>query len=169
MRQPSTTTRRRTLRDRLREEDGYAGTAIAYPAVIVLCLALFQFGLFYVASNTAQAAAETAYQQARAYRATPADGVAAGRELLGPGALLRDGNVTITGTKMLLGFSESVTVFGKIIDLNPKSPSDNVRPGLSGRDGGDSRRVLKPHLDVPCGPRPLAGSIAVRACATKPT
>ncbi|WP_244480968.1 hypothetical protein [Methylobacterium sp. Leaf102] len=50
-----------------------------------------------------------------------------------------------------------------------KSPSDNVRPGLSGRDGGDSRRVLKPHLDVPCGPRPLAGSIAVRACATKPT
>ncbi|WP_156398907.1 hypothetical protein [Methylobacterium sp. Leaf469] len=32
----------------------------------------------------------------------------------------KDGNVTITGTKMLLGFSESVTVFGKVIDLNPK-------------------------------------------------
>ncbi|MCJ2104374.1 response regulator, partial [Methylobacterium sp. E-041] len=47
-----------------------------------------------------------------------------------------------------------------------KSPSDNIRQGLSGRDGGDSRRVLKPDLDVPCGPRPLAGSIAVRACAT---
>lgn len=50
-----------------------------------------------------------------------------------------------------------------------QSPSDNVRPGLSGRDGGDSRRVLKPDLDVPCGPRPLAGSITVRACDTKPT
>ncbi|MCP1557015.1 UNVERIFIED_ORG: hypothetical protein M2438_001089 [Methylobacterium sp. SuP10 SLI 274] len=50
-----------------------------------------------------------------------------------------------------------------------KSPSDNVRQGLSGRNGGDSRRVLKPHLDVPCGPRPLAGSITVRAFDTKPT
>ncbi|AWN47627.1 type VI secretion system tip protein VgrG [Methylobacterium terrae] len=32
----------------------------------------------------------------------------------------KDGNVTITGTKMLLGFSDSVTAFGKVIDLNPK-------------------------------------------------
>ncbi|WP_244533746.1 type VI secretion system tip protein TssI/VgrG [Methylobacterium aquaticum] len=32
----------------------------------------------------------------------------------------KDGNVTITGTKMLLGFSESVTAFGKVIGLNPK-------------------------------------------------
>ncbi|AMB47101.1 hypothetical protein Y590_19350 [Methylobacterium sp. AMS5] len=53
--------------------------------------------------------------------------------------------------------------------LKPESPSDNVRQGLSGRNGGDSRRVLKPHLDVPCGPRPLAGSITVRAFDTKPT
>ncbi len=32
----------------------------------------------------------------------------------------KDGNVTITGPRMLLGFSESVTAFGKVIDLNPK-------------------------------------------------
>ncbi|WP_208605567.1 hypothetical protein, partial [Methylobacterium tarhaniae] len=32
----------------------------------------------------------------------------------------KDGNVTITGTKMLLGFSDSVTAFSKVIDLNPK-------------------------------------------------
>ncbi len=32
--------------------------------------------------------------------------------------------------------------------------------GLSGRGEADSKRVLKPDLDVPCGPRPLGGSIA---------
>jgi hypothetical protein len=66
--------------------------------------------------------------------------------------------------------SEGGTTVGTdFFSEDPKSPSDNIRQGLSGRDGGDSRRVLKPDLDVPCGPRPLAGSIAVRACATKPT
>ena len=50
-----------------------------------------------------------------------------------------------------------------------QSPSDHVRPGLSGRDGGDSRRVLKPDPGVPGGPRPRAGSIAARAGAAKQT
>ena len=31
----------------------------------------------------------------------------------------KEGNVTITGTKKLVGFSDSVTMFGKVIDLNP--------------------------------------------------
>ena len=51
----------------------------------------------------------------------------------------------------------------------PQSPSDNGLRVLSGRDGSDSRRVLKPDLDAPCGPRPPAGRIAVGACDTKPT
>lgn len=128
MRQPNTTTRRRTLRDRVREEDGYAGTAIAYPAVIVFCLALFQFGLFYVASNTAQAAAETAYQQARAYQATPTDGVVAGQELLGPGALLRDGNVTITRSTT----TATVTVTGNPVTILPGLPIPPIVRTLTG-------------------------------------
>lgn len=128
MRQLSTTTRRRILRDRVREEDGYAGTAIAYPAVIVFCLALFQFGLFYVASNTAQAAAETAYQQARAYQATPAEGVAAGRELLGSGALLRDGNVTITRTAT----TTTVAVTGDAVTILPGLPIPPIVKTLTG-------------------------------------
>jgi len=46
-----------------------------------------------------------------------------------------------------------------------KSPSEK---GLSGRDRDDSRRVLKPDLEAPCGPRPPDGSIAARVSATKP-
>lgn len=33
-----------------------------------------------------------------------------------------------------------------------KSPSHYARQGLSGRDGSDSRKVLKAALDVPCVP-----------------
>ena len=128
MPQVSTTTGRPRLRDRLREENGYAGTAIAYPAVIVFCLALFQFGLYYVASNTAQAAAETAYQQARAYQSTPADGVAAGQELLGPGSLLHNSDVTITRTPT----TATVTVTGDAVTILPGLPVPQVVKTLTG-------------------------------------
>ena len=37
-----------------------------------------------------------------------------------------------------------------------------------GPNGNNSKGVLKPDLDLPCGPRPPGGSIAVRACAMKP-
>ena len=128
MPQVNTTTDRRRVRDRLREEDGYAGTAIAYPAVIVFCLALFQFGLYYVASNTAQAAAETAYQQARAYQSTPADGIAAGQGLLGRGSLLHNGDVTITRTAT----TATVTVTGDAVTILPGLPVPRVVKTLTG-------------------------------------
>ena len=41
------------------------------------------------------------------------------------------------------------------------------KAGLSGPDGDDSRRVLKPDLKAPCGPRPPGGSIAAWAFAMK--
>ena len=54
----------------------------------------------------------------------------------------------------------------------PESLSEKGRGandyGLSGRDRDDSRRVLKPDLEVPCGPQPPGGSIAVPACDMKP-
>lgn len=118
----------RRLRDRLREEDGYAGTAIAYPAVIVFCLALFQFGLYYVASNTAEAAAGTAYQQARAYQSTPAAGIAAGEGLLGTGSLLHDGDVTVTRDATTV----TVTVTGDAVTILPGLPVPQVVKTLTG-------------------------------------
>ncbi len=39
--------------------------------------------------------------------------------------------------------------------------------GLSGRSEADSKRVLKPDLDAPYGPRPLGGSIAAMGCVMK--
>src|SRR5215207_1004506 len=41
--------------------------------------------------------------------------------------------------------------------------------GLIGRAGSASRRVLKPDLEVPCGPRLLGGNIAASAFVTKQT
>jgi hypothetical protein len=53
-------------------------------------------------------------------------------------------------------------------------PALRARPergerGLIGRDGGAFRRVLKPDLEVPCGPRLLGGNIAAPAFVTKQT
>jgi hypothetical protein len=48
----------------------------------------------------------------------------------------------------------------------PKSPD---RKGLSGRDVSDSKGLLKPNLEAPCGPQPLGGSIAAMGCDTKLT
>jgi hypothetical protein len=41
------------------------------------------------------------------------------------------------------------------------------RKGLSGRGGAGSKGLLKPDLEVPCGPQPLGGSIAAMDCDTK--
>lgn len=40
----------------------------------------------------------------------------------------------------------------------PKGPSDEVRWRVSYWDGSDSRRVLKPDLEVACGPRHLSAA-----------
>lgn len=118
----------RRLSARLREEDGYAGTAIAYPAVIVLCLAIVQFGLYYAASNTAQAAAWTAYQQARSYEASVHDGTTAGMQLLQPGSLLHDGHITITRTAAEV----TVATTGTAVTILPGLPLPPVTRTLSG-------------------------------------
>lgn len=118
----------RRLRGRLGEEDGYAGTVIAYPAVIVLCLAIVQFGLYYAATNTAQAAAWTAYQQARTYQATTGDGTTAGMQLLGAGSLLHDGRIAITRTATEV----TVTTTGTAVMILPGLPLPAVTRTLSG-------------------------------------
>lgn len=116
------------LTARLKEEDGYAGTAIAYPAVIVLCLAIVQFGLYYAAQNTAQAATWTAYQQARAYRASVADGQAAGQQLLDGGSLLSGGTITIIRSADTV----TVTTTGTAVTILPGLPLPAVARTLTG-------------------------------------
>lgn len=116
------------LTARLKEEDGYAGTAIAYPAVVVLCLAIVQFGLYYAAENTAQAAAWTAYQQARAYHASAAAGRAAGLQLLGGGSLLTGGQIVIIRTADTV----TVTTTGAAITILPGLPLPPVTRTLTG-------------------------------------
>lgn len=49
--------------------------------------------------------------------------------------------------------------------LAPESPSEK---GLSDRDWCDSRGLRRPDLELPCGPRPPVGDIAVSICDTKP-
>jgi hypothetical protein len=116
------------LRVRLGEEDGYAGTAIAYPAVVVLCLAIVQFGLYYAAENTAQAATWTAYQQTRAYQATAADGQAAGQQLLDGGSPLTGGRIAITRTADTV----TVTTTGTAVTILPGLPLPPITRTLAG-------------------------------------
>lgn len=80
-----------------REEDGYAGTIIAVPVVIVFTFALFQFGLYYLGGEVAQAAAYNAFQQVRSYHAVDSDGVDAFHATLEANqGLLHDATVQIT-------------------------------------------------------------------------
>ena len=118
----------RRWQGRLAEEDGYAGAAIAYPAVVVLCLALVQFGLYYAATNTAQAAAWTAYQQARVYGGTAADAEAAGMQLLGSGSLLAAGRITITRSDVEV----TAVTTGTAVTILPGLPLPLVRRALTG-------------------------------------
>jgi hypothetical protein len=61
-----------------------------------------------------------------------------------------------------------------LVAMDELAPGLRARPergewGLIGRDGGASRRVLKPDLEVPCGPRLPGGNIAALAFVTKQT
>lgn len=100
----------------LRRQDGYAGTPIAFAGVLLLTLALLQFGLWYIGQTAAQAAADNAYQQARSYQATDADGVkAADASLAGNKNVLRDPAVAVARTAQQV----TVTVTGRPVILVP--------------------------------------------------
>lgn len=114
---PRRPTRRGGAPSRLLEgEDGYAGTPIAFALVLLLTFALFQFGFWYVGQTAAQAAADNAYQQARSYQATDADGVQAGDESLAADSnVLRAPTVTVTRTAQ----DVTVTVTGHALVMIP--------------------------------------------------
>lgn len=68
------------LRHVVRDERGFetAETAIVLPALLLIILAIVQGALWYHGTNLVQASAANAYEAARLYDATTADGVNAG-------------------------------------------------------------------------------------------
>ena len=54
-------------------------------------------------------------------------------------------------------------------DLTLRARPERGEWGLIGRDGGASRRVLNPDLEVPCGPRLPGGNLAAPAFVPKQT
>lgn len=121
--------RSRRLLRRLRSEEGWAGTAIAYPAVVVLCLAIFQFGFYYLAGTTAESVADLTYQQARSYHATDADGIAAGTAALTANrALLTGGHTSVTRTPTAV----TVAVTGHAFVMLPGLPLPEIHRTRSG-------------------------------------
>lgn len=92
---------RHTLRRATRDERGFetAETAIVLPFLLLLILAIVQGGLWYHGTNLTQAAAVNAYEAARLYEATTADGVNAGTTTADQaGGMLTDVTVTVTRT-----------------------------------------------------------------------
>jgi transposase len=59
-----------------------------------------------------------------------------------------------------------LAALGHDVRLLPAQSPD--RKGLSGRGDRDSEGLSKPSQEPRCGPQPLGGSIAARACDTKP-
>src|SRR4051794_12036491 len=94
------------------------------------------------------------------------------RDLFCPASLSDERTSAGAGFRAGVSIRESLTHDGA--DRGGAAPALRARPergewGLIGRDGGASRRVLKPDLEVPCGPRLPGGNIAVLAFVTKQT
>jgi len=112
------------------DESGYAGTVIALPIVVIFVLALFQFGFYYLAGEVAQSAAYNAFQQARSYQATDADGIAAGNAALDANAgLLRDPSIHVEHPS---ADRVSVEITGQPFALLPFLPMPPVTRTLTG-------------------------------------
>lgn len=82
-----------------RDECGFetAETAIVLPFLLILIIGIVQGGLWYHGTNLVQAAAVNAYESARLYQATTADGVNAGNTTADQaGGMLTDVTVTVT-------------------------------------------------------------------------
>lgn len=90
---------RRMLRNATEDERGFetAETAIVLPVLLVMILGLIQGALWYHGSNLTQAAATNAYEAARLYEATTADGITAGNTTASQaGGMLTNVTVTVT-------------------------------------------------------------------------
>lgn len=111
-----------------RRADGFASTAVLALGMIVLLLAGLQAALWFVATNTLQAAANTGYSQARAYQASDETGEAAALQIIESAGGVRDVTITINRN----GDTVTVTATGTIPTLLPGVNLPEVSREVSG-------------------------------------
>ena len=114
---------------RATQDDGYAATAILYPALLLLTFTIIQAGLYFHAGTVAQSAAITGYNQARAFQSTDQAGQQAALEVLSiSDGFLTEPNTTVTRTPTTV----SVSVTGSPIVLIPGLPTFPVTKTVTG-------------------------------------
>lgn len=112
-----------------RSDEGERGSAsveavVIIPFVFLLIFAIIQGVVVLQAGNVAQAAASTAYNSARLYDSTAADGIAAGNATAAQaGSIISDVTVSVTRTRTTV----TVTVTGKGATLLPGYTTDIER------------------------------------------
>ena len=104
---------------RLRGEQGDATVeaVLATPVLLLLILLVVQFGLWYHASHTAEAAAQEGVRAARMERATAADGQQRAEAFMADAAPTLVDNVTVDATRD--GDTARVEVSGTVHSLIP--------------------------------------------------
>lgn len=119
MNAPARRTRPKELLALLRRVDGVdaiPGSAIILIGLLLFLFAAIQGAFWYIAQNTAQAAANSAYQQARSYLATDQDGIdSAQRTLEANPGLLNEPTITVTRDATTI----TVTITGTSVSLLP--------------------------------------------------
>ncbi|MFT4284328.1 MAG: hypothetical protein QM598_05780 [Protaetiibacter sp.] len=120
------------LRALLRRVDGVdaiPGSAIILVGLLLFFFAAIQGAFWYIAQNTAQAAANSAYQQARSYLSTDQDGIDSAQHTLesNPG-LLNEPTITVTRDATTV----TVTVAGNSVSLLPGLDLPPVEKTLTG-------------------------------------
>jgi len=104
-----------------RDERGFetAETVLVLPMLLLLILGIIQGGLWYHGTNLVQAAAVNAYEAARLYNATSADGVNAGNATADQaGGMLTDVDVTVTRTATEATATVTATTPGLLPGVN---------------------------------------------------
>ncbi|MGW3681242.1 TadE/TadG family type IV pilus assembly protein [Streptomyces prasinus] len=104
--------------------------AIVYPFVLLAAIAVIQASMWYYARQIALTAAREGVTAARAYQASPADGVAQAREVLGrtAGDSLRSPAVTVGST----GERIRIQVSGTAQSMIPGIPGLTITQSASG-------------------------------------
>ncbi|MFF1917058.1 TadE/TadG family type IV pilus assembly protein [Streptomyces sp. NPDC058239] len=95
--------------------------AIVFPFVLLAAIAVIQGSMWYYARQIALTAAREGATAARSYEATPADGAARARDVLGR-----------TAGDSLLGYSVSVGSDGQRVRVQVSGTTQSMIPGVSG-------------------------------------
>ncbi|MCX4429574.1 TadE family protein [Streptomyces mirabilis] len=95
--------------------------AIVFPFVLLATVAVIQASMWYYARQIALTAAREGLTAARSYHASPADGAAQARDVLGR-----------TAGDSLLGYSVSASSNGQRVRIEVSGTAQSMIPGLSG-------------------------------------